>query len=131
MDTLLFISPRQTDSKGIGESPDEIASRLAASIEKMIVNPLQYKVSENPKSLEIYRNQEIDRYNILIRVMKRTLAELQKAIKGLVVMSLELELMYNSFLNSKVPENWAKVAYPSLKPLGSWVDDFVKRVEFF
>jgi dynein heavy chain len=60
--------------------------------------------------------------------MKNTLGLLQKAIQGLVVMSIDLESMFNSFLNSKVPENWEKVAYPSLKPLASWVIDLIQRL---
>ena len=40
-------------------------------------------------------------------------------------MSLALEAMFNSFLLKKVPELWEKVAYPSLKPLSSWIIDFV------
>lgn len=63
--------------------------------------------------------------------MKSSLVELQKAIKGLVVMSMNLELMYNSFLLKKVPLLWSKKAYPSLKPLLAWVDDFILRIEFF
>lgn len=38
--------------------------------------------------------------------------------------------MYSSFLMNKVPPNWEKVAYLSLKPLASWVNDLVERVEF-
>ena len=45
-------------------------------------------------------------------------------------MSQELDSMYLSMLNSLVPENWAKVAYPSLKPLMSWFRDLLERVEF-
>lgn len=29
-----------------------------------------------------------------------------------------------------MPELWARVAYPSLKPLGSWVADFHARIAF-
>ena len=32
--------------------------------------------------------------------------------------------MFNAFLNNRLPEIWTKVAYPSLKPLSSWVEDF-------
>lgn len=39
--------------------------------------------------------------------------------------------MFNAFLDKKVPEIWVNVAYPSLKPLGSWVNDFIERVNFF
>ena len=39
--------------------------------------------------------------------------------------------MLNSFLNKKVPENWEKYAYPSLKPLASWTTDLIERVAFF
>lgn len=40
-------------------------------------------------------------------------------------MSQDLENMYTSFINNKVPEIWEKVSYLSLKPLGSWYEDFV------
>ena len=46
-------------------------------------------------------------------------------------MSSELEVCANSLTDGLVPEMWAKVAYPSLKPLGSWVVDLVQRLSFF
>lgn len=55
---------------------------------------------------------------------------IQKAIKGFVVMSEELERVYNSFLNNQVPTMWSNAAYPSLKPLASWVRDLQLRVGF-
>lgn len=38
--------------------------------------------------------------------------------------------MYYSMQNVEVPQNWVKVAYPSMKPLTSWYEDLIKRVEF-
>lgn len=32
--------------------------------------------------------------------------------------------------NNQVPEMWSNAAYPSLKPLGSWVKDLVMRTTF-
>lgn len=56
--------------------------------------------------------------------------QLLKAIKGFVVMSEELELIYTAFLNNQVPKMWENAAYPSLKPLASWVQDLVLRLDF-
>ena len=81
-------------------------------------------------SLSTFLGQEIYRFNRLLNGMKRTLEDLKKAIKGVVVMSNELDKMYTSMLNNQVPENWSKVAYPSIRPLGSWVNDLKERVAF-
>ncbi len=47
-----------------------------------------------------------------------------------MVMSEELERMYTSFLINALPGLWENAAYPSLKPLGSWVKDLILRIEF-
>ena len=59
-----------------------------------------------------------------------SLKEVQRAVKGLVVMSGELEAMGNSMVIGKVPAMWGAVSYPSLKLLGGWVKDFLDRLEF-
>jgi dynein heavy chain len=74
--------------------------------------------------------QELIRFNKLIQVVKSSLIDVQKALKGLVVMSGELEDMGNAMVISRVPNLWSKVAYPSLKPLGSWVLDLLERLTF-
>jgi len=63
--------------------------------------------------------------------MAKTLVDLKKAIKGEVLMSVELDKMYQSLLNNQVPGLWRKVSYPSLKPLASWFEDLLERVIFF
>lgn len=44
----------------------------------------------------------MDRFNRLLRVIHSSLKDLQLAIKGLVVMSDQLEEVYTSFLNNQV-----------------------------
>ena len=72
----------------------------------------------------------MDRFNVLLRVMKKTLVDLIDAIKGTVAMSLYLEKMFNNIIDRKVPVLWDDVGYPSLKPLGSWMVDLNNRVDF-
>ncbi|KAJ3183889.1 Dynein heavy chain 6, axonemal [Geranomyces variabilis] len=81
-------------------------------------------------SLSTVLSQEAARFNKLNNIVRSSLNNLVKAVKGLVVMSAELELVYRSLLNNQVPTAWSSHAYPSLKPLASWVKDFHKRMTF-
>lgn len=74
--------------------------------------------------------QELLRYNKLLSVVRTSLINVGLAIKGEVPLSLELEEVCNSIFNNIVPEIWAKRAYPSLKPLASWVNEFLDRLKF-
>merc|ERR1711871_1055823 len=82
------------------------------------------------ESMNTVLTQELIRFNKLCDRLKKALADVQRALKGLVVMSGELEQMGNSMVNGQVPSMWKAVAYPSLKGLGGWVIDLVLRLEF-
>lgn len=66
-----------------------------------------------------FKIKKIEKFNRLLRIVKSSLIELQKAIKGFVVMSQDLDDMYLAFLNNQLPPIWKKVSYASLKPLSN------------
>ena len=131
---VLSVQPR-TSSGGGGRNPDEIVDELADKILAQIPELLLREGSNKElfhlqasgllHSLTTFLVQEMERFNNLITVMETSLNVLKNAIKGLAVMSEDLDLMYTAMLNNKVPDNWSAVAYPSLKPLGSWVENLV------
>ena len=81
-------------------------------------------------SLGVFLSQELQRFNELIEVMGASLHSLQRAIRGEVAMSEELEITYNCFVFQSVPPAWTAAGYPCLMPLPSWTEDFMARVEF-
>lgn len=86
--------------------------------------------SGHDNSLGVVVQQETEMFCRLLALLKSTLEDLQRAVKGLVVMSSDLEAMYTAILNNQVPAVWARAAYPSMRPLASWVADLRERVTF-
>ena len=79
------------------------------------------------ESMNTVLRQELIRYNRLISAIRLSLVDLQKAIKGIVVMSCDLEEVFNCMILGKVPNVWVVKSYPSIKPLGSYIVDFLLR----
>ena len=142
-DTILSLQPRVGAGQAAGGSktPEEIVDEMAAIFEEAMPLPLDrergapgmFQILESGamRSLDTVLLQEMDRFNTLIFTMRASLKDLRKAIKGLVVMSVDLEAMFSNFRNNQVPGLWTKVAYPCLKPLASWIKDFQRRIDFF
>ena len=139
VDTVLTMQPRASGGKAV-KTPEEIVTDMAIEFEKGLpknldlskAHELTFAKTEQgiENSLGVFIKQEIARFNKLLTVIRASLVDLQKAIQGTVVMSMELEAMFKSFIDTKVPNNWMGVGYPCLKPLGSWMKDLIRRIEF-
>ncbi|XP_048510723.1 dynein axonemal heavy chain 7 isoform X3 [Athalia rosae] len=76
--------------------------------------------------------QEMERYNKLLSEIRVSMTMLEKAVRGMIVMTPSLEVLSKQVLVGRIPTSWEKAsAYPSLKPLPSFVNDFLERIEFF
>jgi len=74
--------------------------------------------------------QEILRFQRLLTLVRSSLINIGKAIKGEVVMSSDLEQVGNSLSDNRTPGIWMARSYPSLKPLASYVVDLIERLKF-
>ncbi|KAL6428106.1 hypothetical protein ACFW04_008466 [Cataglyphis niger] len=136
---LLFSSLLLTQEaiKGVRQaSDDEIVYDVATEILDKLPDyydivaaiakyPILYSESMNTVLV-----QEMDRFNKLLHCIRNSLINIQKAIKGIIAMSFELDDIYKAILISKIPLLWVQYSYPSLKPLGSYISDFLQRLAF-
>jgi dynein heavy chain len=131
LDTLVSLQPQR--SVTAGESREDKVLNLAADVLKKVPDLIDYEatyklVGDDMSPLNVVLLQEIQRYNALLKVISSSLIDLEKGIKGLVVMSADLEEVFTCIYNAQVPPLWSKV-YSSLKPLGAWSRDLVARID--
>ena len=139
--TALALQPRAAAAAATpggekAKSPDEVLAELCADIGKKVPDPfdIEYVEVKFPVAFEESMNtvltQECMRYNHLVGVVKRSLREVGLAIRGLSVMSADLEAVGVAMAQGKAPDMWKAVAYPCVKPLGGWVQDLIDRLAF-
>lgn len=108
-ETLMSLQIQVSVSEG--ESKEEKVAQLAHDVLSKIPLDIDYEHAEklmgNVKTpLDVVLLQEIQRYNKLLNLIRSSLRELHKGIKGLVVMSSELEDIFNSIFEGRVPARW-------------------------
>merc|ERR1712216_740051 len=119
--TILSLQPRV--ASGGGMSREDLIGQTCHQIELRIPHlfnldaiSMQYPVRYD-ESMNTVLVQELTKFNRLLVIVKKTLKDCQLALKGLVVMSGELEQMGTNVYSQLVPAVWTAKAYPSLKPL--------------
>lgn len=132
--TASLILVEGTGGGGEGANTEVILVQMASEILSKLPAPFDIEVAQNKypvdynESMNTVLIQEMERFNKLMREIRSSLLDLQRAVKGLIVMSPALDLQATAMLLGRIPENWRKVSYPSLKPLPSYVTDFVERL---
>jgi dynein heavy chain len=131
---ILSLQPRV--SAGAGISREDQISETAVAFHAQLGQPFDLEAVAMQYPTDYYESmntvlvQEAERYNNLLVVLHETLRLLPLALKGLVVLSAELEAMATAVFDQRVPVTWTNKAYPSLKPLNAWFKDLVERLKF-
>jgi dynein heavy chain len=151
LEILLALQPKDAGSGGSGggkggkggkagapavKSRDDIIGETAAAVLAKLPPPFDVEAIQMAypvvyhESMNTVLAQECIRYNKLINVIASTLRDVGKALKGLTVMSKELDEVGTALAANKVPPQWEAKSYPTLKPMASYVADLMDRLAF-
>jgi dynein heavy chain len=126
----------EKEKESAGKTKDEIIIEVANSHLTKIPNKFDMEIAalkypiKWEESMNTVLVQELARYNTLTGIIATTLKDIQDAVKGIVVLSTELEALGNSLFFGTVPTMWLDQSYPSLKSLAGYMGDFLQRLEF-
>eukprot|EP00792_Barthelona_sp_PAP020_P009043 TRINITY_DN3265_c0_g6_i1.p1 TRINITY_DN3265_c0_g6~~TRINITY_DN3265_c0_g6_i1.p1 ORF type:complete len:3839 (+),score=1299.73 TRINITY_DN3265_c0_g6_i1:669-11519(+) len=135
-DILLDLQPKDTNvGGGQVKSREEIVLDLVESFLSQLPEGFEEELLDEylPKHPGPYENvwsQEFSRMQGLIKVLRSSLLEVEKALNGELTISTAIEASINSLYLNRVPSVWTNVAYPSQKPLGPWFVDLMNRIQF-
>eukprot|EP00928_Gymnodinium_smaydae_P048232 TRINITY_DN3222_c2_g2_i2.p1 TRINITY_DN3222_c2_g2~~TRINITY_DN3222_c2_g2_i2.p1 ORF type:complete len:3935 (+),score=1014.18 TRINITY_DN3222_c2_g2_i2:1731-11807(+) len=104
---------------------DSLLSKLPDNVD---LDEIRERNEADTSPLKTCLVQESERYNMLLSTIRASIKLLQKGIQGFVVISSEQEVVLSALAEGKVPAAWL-FAYPSVKPLGTWIVDLAERIE--
>ncbi|CAF0762898.1 unnamed protein product [Adineta steineri] len=133
-DTLLTILPQKSSATTEKQIENEVVKAINEMLKLM---PHQIDIETVKKymlidtsSLSVVLLQEVERYNSLLSNITIALNDLLKSIKGLVMMSTELDELFKCIYEGRLPYAWQRI-YTSLKSLPNWFQDLRQHIKFF
>jgi len=139
---LINLQPR-TQSMGSGVRREDHIANIAKSIQQKLPsqgfdvmvtrkgieeNLLESAVRHLPPT-SVVLLQELERWNTLVRNMRQSLIDLQRALLGEIGMSVELDSLASDLYNGFLPNLWRKYAPDTEKKLSSWMQHFQTRYQ--
>jgi dynein heavy chain len=138
LETIMNIQPKESSGGGGETREDTVLKQVKARLDEL---PPDYnmvyvkkrvkqidKDRETLSPLSIFLRQEIDRMQVVLSLVRRTLTDLKLAIAGTIVMSPDLQSALNAIYDAQVPIKWKKVSWDS-PTLGYWFADVILRNE--
>ena len=125
--------------------PTLVAASDNVSEEQFALNLIESLISQVPQqfnhqnflkkfnikdTLSTVLHHEIILYNKLISVIKASLEEMERGLKGLILIDEKLDLLSRRLMSNRVPEMWLEHSFPSILNLRNYMDDLNKRVSF-
>ncbi|CAD8132456.1 unnamed protein product [Paramecium pentaurelia] len=130
---ILQVLPRAV---GAQQNTDFIAKQKCKEIIDLL--PQQFNLLEleqnypilSQNSLNTVLQQDVGRYNKLLRTINSSLSNLIKQIDGYINMSDDSQDILGNIMDNKVPNEWLKHSYQTTKPLATYIKDLLDRLSF-
>ena len=133
--TVLDVQPKQGGGGG-GETREDIVLRMVKALQEKL--PTNYKGDDvrdaikrlgGQKPLNICLQQEVDRLQKVISLVRSSLSNLTLAIAGTIVMSPDVTDALDKLYMARVPAAWTKVSQLDAPNTGVWFTNIVQRAE--
>jgi dynein heavy chain len=119
-----------TVQEKIQEFMHRVSDETQLDSNKLNIDDIASKLAEDQRGP--YQNaflQECEYMNALIGAIVGSLAEIELAFKGELTMTEKMEALMGAIFLNQIPAPWAKIAYPSTRGLGSWLDNLKHRLD--
>lgn len=125
--------------------PSLVAASDSISEDQFALNIVESLIDQIPKQFSVFQfkkkfnledtintvlHHEILLYNKLIKIILESLTQMQKGLKGLILIDDKLDLLKRRLLAGRVPEICLEQSFPSILCLRSYIDDLQMRVTF-
>jgi dynein heavy chain len=129
--SIVELQPRSAAGMGGMTVQDRAQAQLDEIMERL---PDQFVMADILERIEGDRSpyvnvflQEIERMIDLTTEMRRSLLELGLGLKGDLQMTDVMETLMIALADNRVPAKWEAMAYPSRRPLNSWLNNLLER----
>lgn len=131
--TLLELQPREQSGGGDVASPQKVAENMMQDILDRF-GDVKYEVDDIGAGEERgpFQNVlalECEQMNRLLVEVNRSLIELGMGFAGELTMSDAMDDLMSSLYLNRVPKSWARLAWPSLRSLQSWLHNWSQRIQ--
>ncbi|EFN74803.1 Dynein heavy chain 8, axonemal [Camponotus floridanus] len=136
LDTIISVQPKEAGAVG-AESREVVVTRQAKEmLDKVPALYDMFQVKErlhamnHAAPMNIFLKQEIDRIQVVIKLVRITLKDLLLAIEGVIIMSEELRDALDNIYDAKIPRIWKARSWESAS-LGFWFTELLERNQQF
>ncbi|KAL6445584.1 hypothetical protein ACFW04_000844 [Cataglyphis niger] len=136
LDTIISVQPKEAGEVG-AESREVVVTKQAKEmLEKVPVMYDMFQVKDRLRAMNhaapmnIFLKQEIDRIQVVIKLVRATLKDLLLAIEGVIIMSEELRDALDNMYDAKIPKIWKARSWESAS-LGFWFTELLERNQQF